>query len=90
MKLLCLLPLALASCTILPVRRDRDGSVVWLGASCFSKSSSEHVSWDASKQVLAYRTSSKDETVVPAKTVTSLTVMGLADRTTGIVDSATR
>lgn len=90
MKLACLLPLALVSCTVHPLKREPDGSVVWLGASFFSKSSRESASWDSVNKVLAYHQASKDETVIPAKAVKSLTVMGMADRTTGIVDSATR
>jgi len=90
MKLACLLPLVLVSCTVHPLKREPDGSVVWLGASFFSKSSLESASWDSVNKVLAYHQASKDETVIPAKAVKSLTVMGMADRTTGIVDSATR
>jgi len=90
MKFLCLLPLVLVSCTVHPVIRKPDGSVVWLGASIFSKSSSEAASWDAAKGVLAYRQTFKDETVTPVKAMKSLTVLGTIDRSELIVDSARR
>lgn len=66
------------------------GETIWLGASAFSKSSSEAASWDASKGVLAYRQTFKDETVTPVKAMKSLTVLGTIDRSAGIVDSARR